>query len=131
VSRLRFAGLAGAVVERLAPVAPPAVTIREQPEGFLQAWIDEWRSDAVPLDEPEFEEEVALDAYDPPYPAFAVLEAIDFLQEFLAGELDEEWEAGEPWAELDEDEIRFGFAGGRTFEPIPLSAIEPSVGEAG
>jgi hypothetical protein len=130
VARLRFGGLAAAVVERLAPDAPPGVELREQPEGHLRAAIDEGRWEAVPLDEPELEEDVALDAYDPPYPAFGVLEALDFLQEFLADELADGWETGEPWAELDEDEIRFGFAGGATFEPIPLSAIEPSAGEA-
>ena len=118
-----YRGLAAAVVERVAPRLPAGVELREEPPGFLQAWLDESRWEAFPLDEPELVEEIDAADYDPPYPAFAVLEALDFLQELVHAELDSAWEPGEPWAEQDDDEIRFGFADGPTFEPVPLSAL--------
>jgi len=34
-----------------------------------------------------------------------------------------EWEQGEPWAEQDDAEIRFGYADGTTFDPIPLDSL--------
>jgi len=119
-----FRGLAAAVVERVAPAAPAGLEIAEQPEGFLRVGLDESRWEVYPLDEPEIVEEIDPATYDPPYPAFAVLEALDFLQEYVRHELEPEWEQGEAWAEQDDDEIRFGFAGGTTFEPIPLSALD-------
>ena len=124
---LRFGGLAAAVVERVGRSAPDGLELLEEPEGYLQARVDDGRWEAHALDEPELLEDVPLDAYDPPYPAFGVLEALDFLQEFVRSELDVGWDAGEPWAELDEDEIRFGFAGGTTFPPIPLSSLDAGV----
>lgn len=113
-----YPGLAAALVERLAPHAPAGVELREEPRGYLQARLDERRYEAFPLDEPELEEEVDPAAYDPPYPAFAVLDALDFLQEFVRAELGEEW-GGEPWAELDEGDVRFGL-GEREFDPIRI-----------
>lgn len=119
-----YPGLAAAVAARMAPHAPAGIELREEPEGFLQAWADESRWESFPLDEPEVEEEIPAEAYDPPYPAFAVLEALDFVQEFVRFELGTEWE-GEAWAELGSDEIRFGY-GGLAFEPVPLSALGSS-----
>ena len=118
-----YSGLAAAVVERVAPIVPAGLELREEPEGFLRAVVDEQRWEAYPLDEPELEEEIDPATYEPPYPAFGVLEAIDFLQEFVRDELGAEWEQGEPWAEQDEEEIRFGYAGGPTFEPILLASL--------
>jgi hypothetical protein len=116
-------GLAAAVVERLAPYLPPGAVVTEEPEGFLRVGLDESRWEVYPLDEPEVVEDVEPETYDPPYPAFAVLEALDFLQEYLDHELEQGWEPGEPWAEQDDGEIRFGFAGGPEFDPIPLAAL--------
>jgi hypothetical protein len=118
-----FPGLAAALAERLAPHVPAGVAVSEEPEGFLRVALDESRWEVYPLDEPELAEEIDPAAYDPAYPAFAVLEALDFLQEYLHGELEQGWETGEPWAEQDEDEIRLGFAGGPSLEPIPLTAL--------
>ena len=117
----RYPGLAAALAARVAPRAPGGLAVSEQPAGHLQARADEARWEALPVDEPDVEEEIAGDAYDPPYPAFAVLEALDFLQEFARDELGETW-AGEAWAELGDGEIRFGF-GDAAFEPIPLAAV--------
>ncbi len=113
-------GLATALAARLAPHAPAGLELHAE-AGALQARLDDARRDAFPVDEPELEPEIAPGTYDPPYPAFAVLEALDFVQEFVRGELGEEW-GGEAWAELDEDEIRFGL-GDQAFEPIPLSEL--------
>lgn len=122
---MRFPGLAAAVVERIAPYIPAEVELHESPEGFMQARLGEERWESYPLDEPEVEEEIDPATYDPPYPAFVVLEAIDFLQEFVRAELGVDWEDGEPWADLEDDEIRFGFSGGASFEPIPLPSLNP------
>ena len=116
-----YPGLAAAVAARMAPHAPAGIELREEPPGCLQARVDENRWETFPLDEPEVEAEIPADAYEPPYPAFAVLEALDFVQEFVRYELGTEWE-GEAWAELGPDEIRFGI-GGLAFEPVPLSAL--------
>jgi hypothetical protein len=118
-----FPGLAAAIVDRVAPFMPNGVELREAPEGHVQAWVDEGRWESLAVDEPELEEELAASAYDPPYPAFGVLETLDFLQEFVRNELELEWEGGEPWAELEDDEIRFGYADGVGFDPIPLSSL--------
>jgi hypothetical protein len=120
---MTFPGLAAAIVERVAPFVPEGVELREEPEGHVRAWVDESRWESFPVDEPELEEEIAESAYDPPYPAFAALEALDFLQEFVRNELGLEWEGGEPWAALEDDEIRFGYDDGAAFDPIPLSAL--------
>jgi hypothetical protein len=122
---MTFRGLAAAVVERLEPYTPKGLEFREAPEGFLQVWIDDERCEAYPLDAPALEPEIDLALYDPPLPAFGVLEAIDFVQEWVGAELDDDWAAatGEPWAELADDEIRFGYAEGVTFDAILLSAI--------
>lgn len=117
----KYPGLAAAVAARVAPRAPAGLEVREEPPGHLLARADESRREALALDEPELEDEVPAESYDPPYPAFAVLDALDFLQEFAGDELGETW-AGEAWAELAAGEIRFGF-GGEAFEPIPLAAI--------
>ena len=119
---MRFRGLTAALVERLAPHAPTGLELREEPEGHLQLHVDENRWEAYPLDEPELEEEIAADTYDPPQPAFAVLEALDFVQEYVGAELDVQWEAGEPWADLEDGEIRFGY-GDTSFEPIALDSL--------
>jgi hypothetical protein len=118
-----FRGLAGAVVERIAPFLPEGAELEEEPPGFLRVRLDESRWEVIPLDEPEILEEIDPASYDPPYPAFAVLEVLDFLQEYLRHELTPEWEQGEPWAEQDDEEICFGYAGGTTFEQIPLSTL--------
>jgi hypothetical protein len=118
-----FRGLAAAVVASVAPYAPDGVEILEEPAGFLQARRDESRWEAFALDEPEVDPDVDPLVFDPPYPAFAVLEALDFLQEFLRNELELDWEGGEPWAVVEDDEIHFGYAGGTAFEPIPFSAL--------
>ncbi|MGZ4390187.1 MAG: hypothetical protein ACXVZL_12480 [Gaiellaceae bacterium] len=120
----RYPGLAAAVAARMAPHAPEGIELREEPSGFLQARIDENRWETFPLDEPEVEEEIPAEAYDPPYPAFGVLEALDFVQEFVRYELGSGWE-GEAWAELGPDAIRFGY-GELAFEPVPLSALGSS-----
>jgi hypothetical protein len=118
-----FPGLAAAVVERVAPYAPEGVEILEEPEGFLQARAGETRWEAFALDEPEVDPDVDPLVFDPPYPAFAVLEALDFLQEFVRNELAIDWEAGEPWTMVEDDEIHFGYVGGASFEPLPFSAL--------
>jgi hypothetical protein len=117
-----FRGLTAALVERLAPHAPAGLEVREEPEGYLQLRLDESRWEAFPLDEPELELEISADAYDPPLPAFSVLEALDFVQEYVGAELDVEWEDGEPWADLEDGEIRFGY-GDSSFEPIALGSL--------
>ena len=119
---MRFGGLAAAFVERLAPHVPAQIELREQPQGFAQAWVTDERWEAFALDEPELEEEVPPETYDPPQPAFAVLEALDFLQEYVRSDLDVDWEDGEPWADLEDDEIRFGY-GDTSFEPIALDSL--------
>ncbi len=121
---MTYPGLAAAVAERLAPHAPAGLVLRARPEGHLQAWIDEARWESFPLDEPELEEEIEPATYDPPYPAFAVLEALDFVQDFVRYELGAEW-PGEAWAELAAGEIRFGL-GDQAFEPIPLTSLSVS-----
>jgi hypothetical protein len=118
-----YRGLAAAIVERVAPYAPDAVAIREEPEGFVQAWVDEGRWESFAVDEPELDDDVDASTYDPPYPAFAALEALDFLQEFVRNEVGAEWEDGEPWAELEDGEIRFGYEGGAGFDPIPVDSL--------
>jgi hypothetical protein len=118
-----FPGLAAAVAARIAPFLPEGAALGEEPPGFLRVGLDESRWEVIPLDEPELLEEIDPAAYDPPYPAFAVLETLDFLQEYLRHELAPEWEQGEPWAEQDDEEIRFGYAPGTTFDPIPLTAL--------
>lgn len=118
-----FRGLAAAVAERVAPSVPAGIEVLEEPAGFLQARSGESRWEAFALDEPEVDPDVDPIVYDPPYPAFAVLEALDFLQEFVGNELGIEWEAGEPWALVEDDEIHFGYAGGANYEPIPFSAL--------
>jgi hypothetical protein len=120
---VRHVGLAAAVVDRLAPHAPAGLELREEPEGHLQLRLDESRWEAFPLDEPEVEEEIPAETYDPPQPAFAVLEALDFVQEYVATELRVEWEDGEPWADLEDGEIRFGY-GDTSFEPIALDSLQ-------
>jgi hypothetical protein len=120
---LIFRGLAAAVVERMAPYAPEGVELLEEPDGFLQARTGETRWEAFALDEPEVDPAVDPLVYDPPYPAFAVLEALDFLQEFVRHELGIDWESGEPWALVEDDEIHFGYAGGTAFEPVPFDAL--------
>jgi hypothetical protein len=117
-------GLAAAVAERLAPHAPEGLVVREEPEGFLQAWVDEARWESYPLDEPDVEEEIDPATYDPPYPAFAVLEALDFVQEYARNELGADW-PGEAWAELTAGEIRFGI-GEADLPPIPLAELNPA-----
>jgi hypothetical protein len=119
---VRFGGLAAALVERLAPHVPAGIELREQPQGFVQAWVTDERWEAFPLDEPELEEEIPLQTYDPPQPAFAVLEALDFLQEYVRSDVDVDWEDGEPWADLEDGEIRFGY-GDTSFEPIALDSL--------
>lgn len=111
-----YPGLAAAVAERLAPVLPAGVTASAE-DGNLRLAVSDERWEAFPLDDPELEEEIAPEAYDPPFPAFAVLEALDFVQEFVRYELGEG--LPEPWAELAGGEIRFGF-GDRALEPIRL-----------
>ncbi len=118
-----FSGLAAAVVERIEPYAPAGIEIREEPQGFLQARQDDRRHESFALDEPEIDAEIDPTTFDPPYPAFAVLEALDFLQEFVRNELGIDWESGEPWALVEDDEIHFGYAGGAAFEPIPFTAL--------
>jgi hypothetical protein len=120
---VNFRGLAAAFVERVGPYVPDGVELREQPEGFVQAWVDEGRWEAYPVDEPELDDDVDEATYDPAYPAFGVLETLDFLQEFVRNELELEWEGGEPWAEIEDEEIRFGYEGGAGFDPIPLSTL--------
>jgi hypothetical protein len=120
-----FPGLAAAVVERIAPYAPERVEILEEPAGFLQARAGETRHEAFALDEPEVDLDVDPLVFDPPYPAFAVLEALDFLQEFVRNDLGIDWDSGEPWAVVEDEEIHFGYAGGTSFEPIPFSALSP------
>jgi hypothetical protein len=116
-------GLAAAVVERIAPFAPAGLEISEQPEGFLEARIDESRWETYPLDDPDVAEDVDPETFDPPYPAFPVLELLDFLQEYVRTELGDEWEQGEPWAALEDGEIRFGYDGGISFDPIPVASL--------
>jgi hypothetical protein len=118
-----FRGLAAALVERVEPYAPEGVELLEEPEGFVQARGGKSRWEAFPLDEPEVETDVDPVLYDPPYPAFAVLEALDFLQEFIRNELGVAWESDEPWAAVEDDEIHFGYVGGTSFEPIPFDAL--------
>jgi hypothetical protein len=126
----RWLGLAAALVARIAPAAPEGVDILEEPPGFLTARIDEFRWEALAIDEPEFEEEILHEEYDPPYPAAGALEALDFVQEFVRNELGVEWPPGspEPTAALLEDEIRFWFGPkddpALAFEPIPLEEVE-------
>lgn len=119
---MRYKGLAAAVVERLAPHVPEGIEVAEEPPGFLRVSLGGERWEVLPLDEPELEEEIELDTYDPPYPAFAVLEALDFLQEVVRSEVDPEW-GGEAWAELAGDEIRAGFRDGPRLAPIALSSL--------
>jgi hypothetical protein len=118
-----FRGLAAAVVSSVAPYAPENVEFVEEPAGFLQARAGEGRHESFPLDEPEVDPDVDPLVYDPPFPAFAVLEALDFLQEFVRNELELDWEPGEPWAVVEDDEIHFGYAGGAAFEPIPFAVL--------
>lgn len=126
----RWPGLAAALVARLAAAAPEGVEIVEEPPGFLTVRIDEFRWEALAVDEPELEEELELADYDPPYPAAGALEALDFVQEFARNELGVEWPPGspEPMAALLEDEIRFWFGPeddpALAFEPIPLREVE-------
>jgi hypothetical protein len=119
-----FRGLAEAVVASISPYAPQDVEILEEPPGFLQARAGEARWEAFALDEPEVDLDIDPLLFDPPYPAFAVLEALDFLQEFVRNELEIDWEGGEPWAVVEDDEIHFGYTGGTAFEPIPFSALK-------
>lgn len=119
---MTFPGLATAVVARIANHVPHGIDLREEPEGRLRLEAGE-RWDSFPLDEPEVEHEIDPETYDPPFPAFAVLEALDFVQEFVHDDLDPAWEPGEPWAELEDDEIQFGYTGGTSFEPIPLAEL--------
>ena len=114
---MRFPGLAAAVAERVAGALPAGVAASEEPEGYLRVGLDEGRWEVFPLDEPEVEEEIAPDVYDPPFPAFAVLEALDFVQEFVREEAGRE--LAEPWAELEDETIRLGF-GDDELEPIRL-----------
>ena len=118
-----FRGLAAAMASSVAPYAPDGVEFVEEPPGFLQARAGDARYEAFALDEPEVDPDVDPLLYDPPYPAFAVLEALDFLQEFVRNELELDWEPGEPWALVEDDEIHFGYAGGAAFEPIPFAAL--------
>jgi hypothetical protein len=120
---MTYPGLAAALVDRLGQEAPSTLELREEPEGYLRASLNEERWEAYPLDEPVLEAELDPSVYDPPFPAFAVLEALDWLQEFARTELGEQWPEGEPWAELDDDEIRFGFGDGLSFDPIPVSSL--------
>lgn len=113
---MEYPGLAAAVAERLAPVLPEGITASAA-DGSLRLAVSEERWEAFPLDEPELEEEIEPEAYDPPFPAFAVLEALDFVQELVRYESGEE--LPEPWAELGDGEIRLGF-GDRALEPIRL-----------
>jgi hypothetical protein len=115
-----YPGLAAAVAARLAPAAPVELRFREEPPGYLRAEIDESRWEVFPLDEPEVEAEIDPEVYDPPYPAFAVLEALDFVVELARYELDEQ--LPEPWAELAGNAIRAGF-GDQELAPIPLSGL--------
>lgn len=114
---MTYVGLAAALAERLAPVLPAGIVAAEEPEGHLLLQAGGARWESFPLDEPELEEEIPGSTYDPPFPAFAVLEALDFVQEFLRDEAAEEF--SDPWAELGDGEIRFGF-GDRALEPIPV-----------
>ena len=126
----RWPGLAAALVARLAPAAPEGIEIVEEPPGFLTARIDEFRWEALAVDEPELEEEIPREEYDPPYPAAGALEALDFVQEFVRNEVGGEWPPGspEPMAALLEDEIRFWFGPEDdpvlAFEPIPREEVE-------
>jgi hypothetical protein len=112
-----YPGLAAAVAARLAGTLPAAVTASDEPEGFLRLATSEERWEVFPLDEPEVEQELDPDVYDPPYPAFAVLEALDFVQEFVREEAAQE--LAEPWATQEGDTIRLGF-GDAELEPIRL-----------
>ena len=118
-----FRGLEAAVVSSVASYAPEGVEFLEEPVGYLQARAHAERHESFPLDEPEVDPDVDPLLYDPPYPAFAVLEALDFLQEFVRNELELDWEPGEPWAVVEDDEIHFGYVGGAAFEPIPFAAL--------
>jgi hypothetical protein len=118
-----FRGLAAAVAASIAPHAPEGVEVLEDPQGFVQARAGDSRWEAFALDEPEVDPDVDPLVYDPPYPAFAVLEALDFLQEFIRNELGIDWEPGEPWALIEDEEIHFGYAGGTAFEPVPFTAL--------
>jgi hypothetical protein len=120
-----FRGLAAAFIASVTPYAPQDVEFVEEPTGFIQAHQGEGRWEAFALDEPEVDPDVDPLLYDPPYPAFAVLEALDFLQEFIRNELEIPWENGEPWAVVEDEEIHFGYAGGASFEPIPFTALRP------
>jgi hypothetical protein len=122
---MRFGGLAAAFVARVADHLPAGIELREEPEGRLQARVSDERWESFALDEPEVEEEIDLATYDPPFPAFAVLEALDFVQQFVHEELDPGWEPGEPWADLEDEEIRFGYGDGSSFEPIALTELSP------
>jgi hypothetical protein len=116
--------LASAVAARLAPVVPSEVAVFEEPAGWVTAQVDGDRWVRVPIDEPnegDFEEVVA---YDPPYPAFGVLSALDAVQELARDELEVEWPPGlpEPMAEIRAGEVRFWFgereAPALSFDPI-------------
>ena len=114
---MMFPGLASAVAQRLAGELPAGVAVSDEPEGYLRVAAGEERWELFPLDEPEVEQELDPQVYDPPYPAFAVLEALDFVQEFVREEVGEQ--LPEPWAELDGEEIRLGF-GDVELDPIRL-----------
>jgi hypothetical protein len=113
---VEYPGLAAAVAERVAAVLPEGMTAGEEGGSLRLAAAGE-RWEAFPLDRPEVEEEIDPESYDPPFPAFAVLEALDFVQEFVRYEAGEE--LPEPWAELGDGEIRLGF-GDTALEPIPV-----------
>jgi hypothetical protein len=113
-----YPGLAAALAASLAARAPAGLELREEPAGHLCAAADEHRWESFPVDEPELEEELEPTTYDPPYPAFGVLEALDFVQEFVRNELGEEW-GGEPWAELEGSTVRFGL-GSVEFPPVSV-----------
>ena len=84
-----FRGLAAAVVERVAPYAPAGVGSARGARGLPARRARRERAGrSFALDEPELDEEIDPSTYDPPYPAFAVLEALDFLQEFVRNELE-------------------------------------------
>jgi hypothetical protein len=114
---VRIPGLAAALAQRLVHELPAEIAVSDEPEGYLRLGAGEERWEVFPLDEPEVEPELDPDVYDPPYPAFAVLEALDFVQEFVREHAGVE--LPEPWAELDGDEIRLGF-GDAELDPIRL-----------
>jgi hypothetical protein len=118
--------VAAAIVERLRPRVPDAIGLYVDAPGVVAVSVDEERTVRVRVDEPDdtdLDEEIP---YDPPYPAFGVLEVLDAVQELAREELELDWPQGAPapGAALGGGEIRLWFGDESSpalaFEPIPL-----------